>query len=117
VNSPQRILIIEDNLDLQEAMSAVFELYGYRTFSALAGVQALTIVCQCHPDLICLDVCLPVMDGRQFLDAYLGSPVRHVPIIGISGRNPQPGSRLDGFLPKPYRVEELLALVHQLIGS
>jgi CheY-like chemotaxis protein len=64
------ILIVEDDAALNEAYKTILEIAQYNVFSALNGEEALEITKQHTPDLIFLDLRMPVMDGIEFLKAY-----------------------------------------------
>jgi CheY-like chemotaxis protein len=64
------ILIVEDDLALNDAYKTILSSAGYETRSAFNGEEALAICDQGEPDVIFLDLRMPVMDGIGFLKAY-----------------------------------------------
>jgi CheY-like chemotaxis protein len=64
------ILIVEDDLALNDAYKTILSSAGYETRSAFNGEEALAICDQGEPDIIFLDLRMPVMDGIGFLKAY-----------------------------------------------
>lgn len=64
------ILIVEDDLALNEAYKLILETAEYQVFTAFNGEEALQVAAQQHPDLIFLDLRMPVMDGIGFLKQY-----------------------------------------------
>jgi CheY-like chemotaxis protein len=64
----RRALIIEDNPDIQYILQVRLELYGYTTFLARDGCEALELLPEARPNIILLDLGLPGMDGYTFLD-------------------------------------------------
>jgi CheY-like chemotaxis protein len=110
--SAGRILIVEDDLSIQEFMTMALEDEGYQVTSASNGAIALDLVQSFEPHLILVDMLMPVMDGRAFIEACYKLPSPHVHIIALSAsRNLQgvmkmPG--VDGFLAKPFNLDELL---------
>ncbi len=113
MNSTKRILVIDDNRQLQDTMKFVLDMEGYQTFSAGDGAQALNLIRDYPPDLIFLDMFMPGMDGWAFLEEYYRKPGRRAPIVGMSGDilDPDLLPGVESFLRKPYSAEQLLSLV------
>ncbi len=65
-----RILIVEDDRDLNVAYQAILTQAGYTVGSALNGKDALDMVNEFDPDLILLDLLMPIMGGLEFLQNY-----------------------------------------------
>ncbi len=63
----KRILVVEDEADLREAMVEVLTEAGFTVYSAEDGAAGLNLALTEHPDLILLDLMMPVMDGHQVL--------------------------------------------------
>ncbi len=68
--TPSRILIVEDEAVLSEAYSMLLRQAGYEVAVAADGKQALEKAEECNPQLILLDLRMPVMTGIDFLRAY-----------------------------------------------
>jgi CheY-like chemotaxis protein len=115
MTSAKRILVIEDDPDLLDALMAVLDLDGYQAFGASNGAQALVVIGQLQPDLIVLDLHMPVMDGQGFLRTYQQTPAHQVPVIGVSGYPPDSGDvpGIVGIVIKPYLPHELLDLIEK----
>lgn len=64
----KKILVVEDNHDLNDMLKIVFMSEGYQIKSAFTGAEALTLMSEFHPDLVFLDIMMPTMDGYQFLE-------------------------------------------------
>jgi two-component system, cell cycle response regulator DivK len=83
--SHQTILIVEDSDDIRLLMKAVLELKGYRVIEAADGQQALKLALETPPQLILMDLSMPVLDGweatRQLRQL---EHLREVPIVGLS---------------------------------
>ena len=71
-----RILIVEDEVTLNEAYQLILEQQGYEVAVAFNGQEALEVTKNFNPDLILLDLRMPVMDGVEFLRAY-DAPGKH----------------------------------------
>src|SRR5947199_10854706 len=80
---PQKILIVEDQEVTREGLAAILGRAGYAVATAANGHDALTqLASGPPPDLILLDVFMPVMDGWQFLDRLRRqAPPRPVPVV------------------------------------
>lgn len=120
----QRILIIEDNVEIRETLRDVFELEGYAVQLAENGQEGLLAATQERdpPCLILLDLMMPVMDGWQFLQAIRtqGCEVlARVPVVVVSGvaDHAAVSDLKDRFgcdvVRKPPDIDCLLALAHR----
>ena len=111
------ILIVEDDLDVREALTQVLEFEGYAVAGVTNGQEALDrLRAGEHPSLILLDLMMPVMDGLQFRAAQMRDPsLAHIPVIVISadGKVDQKVASLGvaGYMKKPLDVDSLLALI------
>lgn len=114
------ILIVDDDLQLARLLEVAFTEAGYRTIVAKDGAAACVEVEIAHPDLILMDVFMPVIDGATFGRIVRASPAtRDTPIIAMSGTasvDQVLPVAIDGFLAKPFDIEVLLRLVVSLIG-
>jgi len=81
----KKILFIEDEMRLQEALGAKLKAEGYEIFAAMDGKSGLEIAEKEKPDLILLDLILPKMDGFHVLEAIKANPsISVIPIIVLS---------------------------------
>lgn len=113
------ILVVDDEPTLLELLAEILEGEGYAVVTARDGRAALMAYLSAPPDLVLMDVMMPVMDGPTAFRAMRAQPVDgSVPIVLTSaGADPDrldPG--IDGFLPKPYDLAALIALVARLAG-
>ena len=67
MKSNSKILIIEDDVALNDAYKTILTTAGYAVSTAFNGEEALEVAMQHHPDIIFLDLRMPVMDGIDFL--------------------------------------------------
>ena len=70
MKSNPKILIIEDDVALNDAYTTILTTAGYAVSTAFNGEEALEVAMQHHPDIIFLDLRMPVMDGIDFLKQY-----------------------------------------------
>lgn len=67
MSKQQTVLIIEDEQILQDVYKLVLTTSGYTVHTADNGVEGLSAIKRVHPDLVLLDIFMPVMDGKEFL--------------------------------------------------
>jgi len=78
----KHILIVEDDFALSDAFAIALRQEGYEVFIAQNGKKALEHLADNTPDLILLDVLMPVMDGKEFLRKY--DNTARVPVVVLS---------------------------------
>ena len=114
------ILLVEDDPPIQDVIIRILTRAGYEVITASNGVTALEVLEHQTPDLIILDIYMPILDGRQFMHEYRQRPGLLAPILVITGAGyaPQRAAPLGaaGYLDKPFALKELLAKVAELIG-
>lgn len=113
------ILIVDDEFGIVETLQDLLQDEGYRTSAALNGRQALERMAVERPSLVLLDYMMPVMNGPALMEAMeRDSTLRDIPVVIMSASPPQSWRHLRAaaFLPKPFELEELLAIVRRLIG-
>jgi len=113
-----RILIVDDDPLFREFLRDVLPTADYDLVEAADGVEALDEVNQVVPDVILLDLVLPVLDGYEVFHALKDHPVASAtPIIFVTARTEPELSRLAAqagafaYLPKPVRAETLVATI------
>ncbi|MDQ3816959.1 MAG: response regulator [Acidobacteriota bacterium] len=82
------ILIVEDTEDTREVVRRILELNGFRVLEARSGLEAIDVALREVPDLILMDMSLPVMDGCQATRVIRARPeLARVPIIACTAHN------------------------------
>ena len=110
----RHILVVEDNPVASEQFAAVLAGQGYDVVAARDGQAALEfLAANPPPDLILLDLGMPVLDGWQFLNLL---PQPHAPVIVTTSTTPPEPEGCAGFLRKPVETEELLAEVRRCLN-
>lgn len=84
-NTPKKILIAEDYADTRSFMKYLIESYGYQALEAVDGQDAVETVRQEHPDLVLMDLAMPVMDGLTATRVIRGfEGMARLPIIAVT---------------------------------
>lgn len=117
-NETRRVLVVEDERIISDAVTYALRREGYETRAVFDGAQAETQIRAFQPDVIVLDVMLPGMDGYTILR---GLPLeRHYGVILVTARDDITDKILglelgaDDYLTKPFDMRELLARVRSL---
>lgn len=114
------ILVVDDDEPTRNSLREILEDEGYRVETASNGQEAIDKLERDEPpDLILLDLMMPVMDGWEFLAHQKSrSPSRPVPIVLLSGMafiRDAPG--VADFLSKPIRPDKLLSCIKRFCGE
>ena len=113
-----RILIIDDDESTHDVLGMYLDLAGYEVHNAGNGAEGLALMQQVHPDIVILDVNMPVMDGFETMENISNSrDLRETPVLFISSHD-QPHLKMKGldlgaedYIVKPFNRTELLARV------
>jgi len=117
-----RILLVDDEYDIQEIVAEILEDAGYRVLVANNGREALNLLENDKVDLIILDIMMPIMSGpemvRELRKRYGDEPLPPILMIsaGTEGRAVA-GKMGCNFLVKPFDVDEILDETARLIRS
>jgi CheY-like chemotaxis protein len=111
----KHILLVEDDEITRGAIKMVLEWEGYEVACAANGQEALDyLYSRGRPELILLDVMMPVLDGEEFRRRQQRDPsLAKIPVVVVSAL--EAAARLDaaGHVRKPFQVEELLAAIRR----
>jgi len=115
----KKILVVDDERSIRDALSKVLRAEGYEVVLAENGQDAIEKHDAQHVDLLLLDIGLPVKDGWTAL-AWLSAVDRLLPVIIITGRWKQQSeraaaARADVLMEKPLDVPLLLQIIHELL--
>lgn len=109
-------LIVDDNRDIRMLLKQALEMENYQIFQAENGVAAQQQIAEKKPCVILLDLMMPVMDGRQFLQWKNTQPeLSEIPVVVISAVDN--GNDLTGaikFLRKPIDLKDMIAAVDEV---
>ena len=118
------VLIVEDNEPSREALSRRLERRGYSVVPAVDGEQAVAVARSARPDIILMDLGLPIIDGWEATARLKrGDDTRHIPIIVLSAhamtsdRDQALAAGGDDFDTKPVKFDRLLEKMDTLLGK
>ena len=117
---PARILVVDDEENISFLLDATLRHFGYDVRVARTGREALAGVADFDPDLVLLDVMLPDLDGFEVVRRLRFDGAR-VPVLFLTARDTTEdvvrGLTLggDGYIKKPFSVEEIVAQVQALL--
>jgi len=122
--SGQKILIVDDDKDVLRGLNVRLRANGYSVVFAADGFSAISVARKEMPDVIILDIGLPVGDGFSVIER-LGSllPVAHIPIIILSARDISGNKEralnagVEAFLQKPVDNDVLLETIRKALGG
>jgi two-component system response regulator MprA len=114
-----RLMLVEDDRSNRRVLAELFEFEGYEVTVAADGLEALALLGDPPPALILLDIMMPRMDGRAFIEELGRRGLRpRVSVLATSAR--RDGEDVareigaEGYLAKPYELEDLLGEVARL---
>lgn len=121
---PKKILIADDAEVFRHLEEGLLKIYGYAFVHAKDGAQAVKLAVEEAPDVILLDVQMPVMDGVQAL-SFLKRDERtkHIPVCVVTTIGRQKDEEIlkkggaDAFLTKPVHGPTLVSTVRRLLGE
>jgi len=118
----KRILVVEDQEDSRRILRDFLTSADYEIMEAVNGEEALTTAATQRPDLILMDIQLPIIDGYEATRRIKADPtLMHVPVIAVTSyalsgdKAKARAAGCDDFVPKPYSPRQLLAKIRQLL--
>ena len=118
--SLKTILIVEDDISIREVLQESLESEGFLIVQAENGKVGLEKLNEIpRPSVILLDMMMPIMDGREFLDRVRkDQTLKTIPIIVISANaSPAQARGANAFIPKPIDFDYLLTTIKRLQAS
>lgn len=120
MTDPKTVLVVDDERDLLEMICIVLRQEGYCVARATNGRDALNSVERAMPDLILLDMKMPMVDGWRFASEFHTKYGYQVPIVVLTASEDARASALDigaqGWLGKPFDLDLLINTVRRVIG-
>lgn len=116
----KRILVVEDQEDNRQIIRDMLSATDYKITEAENGEEALAAVAKQRPDLILMDVQMPIMDGYEATRRIKSDPaLRAIPIIAVTSyalsgdEKKARAAGCDDYVPKPYSPRQLLAKIRE----
>ena len=118
----KRVLVIEDTEDNRQIIRDLLTSFDYELIEAVDGAEGVSMAQAHHPDLILMDIQLPVMDGYEATRRIRAIPeLAGVPIIAVTsyalsgdeGKTREAGC--DGYIAKPFSPRQLLAKIREFL--
>ena len=119
------ILVVDDEYALVEGLTELLQDEGYRVTSAGNGRDGLARLQKEKPDLVLVDLMMPVADGRELIRGMQSlADSRSIPVVLMSAaakdvalRTGDRSLNVSRYLQKPFRLESLLEAIEQLVGK
>ena len=118
-----KILVVEDNEINRDMVVRRLQRRGFTIVSAVDGQQGIDMTRSEKPDLILMDMSLPVLDGWEATRQIKSDPdIKHIPIIGLTAhamvgdRDKAIQAGCNDYATKPVEFEKLVGLINRLIG-
>ena len=119
----KRILVVEDQEDNRQILRDLLASTDYEIVEAVNGVEALAAVAKQRPDLILMDIQLPILDGYEATRRIKADPaLRSIPIIAVTSyalsgdEDKAREAGCDAYVPKPYSPRQLLAKIREFLS-
>jgi two-component system cell cycle response regulator DivK len=121
---PRLVLLADDERLLHSVLGDVLEGYGYAVLHAMDGAEALQAARESRPDVILMDIMMPVMTGLEALERLKGDDeTRGIPVVAITAdvmgrtREDMLERGFSGYIPKPFTAGQLLGEIARHAGT
>jgi CheY-like chemotaxis protein len=118
---PKKVLVAEDHDDIRDMMVVFIEELGFEAIAASDGQEAVELAVQHSPDLVLMDLAMPVMDGIEAAVAIRSNPqLRNTKIIATTAYGKHipdhvEGSEFDRIVDKPVDLDLLQPLLNEFV--
>jgi CheY-like chemotaxis protein len=116
------ILVADDDPDILSIVSMSLETQGYTVYKAANGREAVDLVKQHRPDLVLMDMMMPVVSGYEAVIELKGdAATRDITIVGLSAKAMATDMEratdvgIDGYITKPFRIAQVLSVVESYL--
>jgi CheY-like chemotaxis protein len=118
----KKVLLVEDDLEIRDVLQDLLEAEGYDVIPASHGRQALDYLegapAEGLPDLVVLDLMIPLVDGRQVLAAMKRDPrLSPIPVVVLSAATRERPVGAAAFLPKPIPLQTLFETIRGFVDG
>jgi two-component system alkaline phosphatase synthesis response regulator PhoP len=115
-----KILLVDDDVDLVKVMSGALESKAYEVIVAYNGREGLEKARQEKPDLVVLDILMPVADGFTFADEFRKDPsLARIPVLALTSFSESLGQpfpfEVSEYIVKPIKPRDLVAKVEEFL--
>jgi two-component system chemotaxis response regulator CheY len=116
------VLVVEDDQSIRNVITDVLEERGFRVVGAADGAQALDQIERQRPDVMVLDLLMPVMHGWDFMETYskrTGGEQIPIVVVSVNPALPRSFNRfgVHSVIPKPFDVDDLLDSVERALNG
>jgi two-component system, cell cycle response regulator DivK len=114
---PLKILVVDDEPDIRSLVVMILEGAGHTVIEAPDGQKGLDLLANDNPDVVLLDLRMPVLDGWEFMRRVREQGLGNARMIGVSAHASPDSIReaqeagCDGYVSKPFTMKELLTAV------
>ena len=116
------ILVADDDPDILSIVSMSLETQGYTVYKATNGREAVDLAKQHHPDLVLMDMMMPIVSGYEAVtELKADATTRDITIIGLSAKAMATDMEratdvgIDGYITKPFRIAQVLTVVESYL--
>ena len=120
----KKILVVEDTEDNRQILRDLLGMAGYDMVEAHDGAEGVAKAAEHKPDLILMDIQMPVMDGYEATRRIkANSELKAIPIIAVTSyalsgdEQKTRDAGCDAYIAKPYSPRQMLAKVREILGS
>ena len=118
------ILVADDDPDILSIVSMSLETQGYTVHKATNGREAVDLARQHHPDLILMDMMMPVVSGYEAVgELKADATTKDIVIVGLSAKAMATDMEratdvgIDGYITKPFRIAQVLSVVESYLSK
>jgi CheY-like chemotaxis protein len=118
------ILVADDDPDILSIVSMSLETQGYTVHKATNGREAVDLAREHHPDLILMDMMMPVVSGYEPVgELKADASTRDIVIVGLSAKamatdmERATDAGIDGYITKPFRIAQVLSVVESYLNK
>ena len=123
MSTMKKILVVEDTEDNRQILRDLLGMAGYDMIEAHDGAEGVNQATQHKPDLILMDIQMPVMDGYEATRQIKANPeLKAIPIVAVTSyalsgdEEKARAAGCDGYIAKPYSPRQMLAKVREILG-
>ena len=118
----KKIMVCDDDLGILEVVEMMLEIEGYTVFTESNSTNLLNEIRRVSPDLLLMDLWMPVLSGDQILKMIRASAdIKDLPVIilsaSVDGREISYGAGANAFIPKPFNMDDMMSDISQALAE